>query len=216
MCQEALEARWPLEALLLREDLPLPPGWEDLPCYAVAARDWKALSEQAQPEGQMAILRFPEPGFAQAKPLAALPPGPGFLLSEIMDPGNLGTIVRSADWFGFGWLICGPGCTDILSPKALRSTMGSFFRVELHYASDWEDLLRAGADRIWAADMEGQPAHAVQFQPDDVLLIGNEARGLPPGLPAGLRRLSIPRLGGAESLNAAMAASILAWQLRFG
>jgi TrmH family RNA methyltransferase len=216
MLSEALRANWLIEAIVLRADRSeTAPDTGPWPTFVADAQAFARISSHSNPEGVLAVLPFPSDPPWIASPMAQLPTGPGFLLEDLQDPGNLGTIIRSADWFGFKQVICNKGCVDVLNPKVLRSTMGSFFRVHVAYADSFEALLSEQADRFWATDMQGQSLSAAPLQPDDWLLIGNEARGLSPtlGQLPGLRRLHIPGAGGAESLNAAMAAAICGWQL---
>lgn len=216
MLAEALRAQWPIEAVVLRSDrVAQPPPTGGWACYQVEPAAFARLSTQTNPEGVLAVLSFPATAHWEPDELVQLPPGPGFLLADLQDPGNLGTIIRTADWFGFGGVLCSQGCVDVLNPKVLRSTMGSFFRVQVQYVSNFEALLTQASTRCWAADLQGEPLDQAALQPQDWLLIGNEARGLSSALRdlPGLRRLHIPGAGQAESLNAAISAAICGWQL---
>lgn len=220
MCAEALASAWPVAAVVVQADRPeLAQGLPDtVPVFSLEPAAFAALSTHEQPEGILAVVGLPEGYSLEAEPLAELPPGPGFILAEIQDPGNLGTLLRTADWLGLPDIILSAGCVDPLNPKVLRASMGSLFRVRLHRVPDLLPLVQQAPSRIWLAGMDGLPAPAAKPAPTDFILLGNEARGLSPALQAspGLRTITIPGRGGAESLNVAMAGGILAWHLRYG
>jgi RNA methyltransferase, TrmH family len=148
-------------------------------------------------------------------PVPFRPLGAGELalaLDGIRDPRNLGSLLRIADWFGVSRVICSHDCMELYNPKVVSSTMGSLFRVPVRHASLLRELTQlsdAGAT-IYMADMEGTPVYAADLKRPAVLVLGSESHGLSAAV-EGLRAqvLSIPRLGGAESLNVAMAASAL-------
>ena len=220
MCREALQSAYPIEAVVLAKGTELP---ADCPVpaallFEATADDFKRISTQVSPEGILTVLRMPGKPFVhlQAKP-NDVPIGPAFVLAAIQDPGNLGTILRTSDWFGMPSLICGPGTVDPFNPKVLRSSMGSLFRTQLYFMDDLEEWLRRNADQVWCADMEGESLETVNLSERPYILLGNEALGVPAeiGGISGIRRVTIPRLGHAESLNAATAASIFAWNMAF-
>ncbi len=216
MTQEAQQAHWEIEAIVLHERRAQEAArYAGQPLYLAGEAAFRALTQQPSPEGVLAILPFPPAAHWQPQAWPALPEGPGFVLEDIQDPGNLGTIIRTADWLGFRAVVCSKGCVDVLNPKVLRSSMGSFFRVSVAYTEHLVDTLAPSLDRLWAADMVGTPLPKVPFRPHDYVLLGNESRGVSAEVRAlpGLRRLHIPGRGGAESLNAAMAAAMSGWQL---
>lgn len=221
MCAEALASGWPVEAVVVREDrmeltAQVP---ADVPSFATSEATFAQLSSHEHPEGILAVVGIPDPLMPPAhESLASLPAGPGFILEDLQDPGNLGTLLRTADWLGMPDLILSRDCVDPLNPKSLRASMGAIFRVRLHRVSELLPLVQAAPERIWLATMEGPPAPGVRPGPHDFILLGNEARGLSPelrDLPEA-QRISIPGRPGAESLNVAMAGGILGWHLRYG
>jgi RNA methyltransferase, TrmH family len=130
-------------------------------------------------------------------------------LDDIRDPGNLGTIIRTADWYGIKTIIASPETADLYNPKVISATMGSFTRVRLHY-DELEEFLRSSHRRIFGAFLDGKDVHHQNFGEGGVVLIGNESHGISAGLEALVTdRITIPRLGGAESLNAAIATAII-------
>lgn len=131
-------------------------------------------------------------------------------LDTIQDPGNMGTIIRTADWFGVKHIICQKDSADIYNPKVVQATMGSLASVKVFY-DDLANWLQAHAElRVYAADLTGQDVKQVKPGQKGVLVIGNEARGISEKVMERVNvRVTIPRKGGAESLNAAVAAAIL-------
>ncbi len=130
-------------------------------------------------------------------------------LDTIQDPGNLGTIIRVADWFGIYNILCSKETVDCYNPKVIQSTMGSISRVRLFYG-DLSYWLKKMNQPILAANMEGISVHDYTFPENAILVIGNEGIGISKELkPFIHQNICIPRKGSAESLNAAIAASIL-------
>ena len=220
LCQEALKSSYRVEALIVNEVKEmgeiLPGGMsEGFPVYSTTAQVFSSLSTHENPEGILAVVHFPETIGGEKKETALhWQRGPGIILDGIQDPGNLGTIIRTADWFGIPYVICLQGTVDIYNPKVLRSSMGSMFRVEIIALKEAELPLASLGSRLCVASMEGLPLSQVAIRPDDFLLLGNEANGIsisPTVLPEA-RWIHIPGTPGAESLNVGVAAGILAWQ----
>lgn len=135
-------------------------------------------------------------------------------LDGIRDPGNMGTIIRLADWFGINTIICSPDCADWYNPKVVQATMGSLFRVQL-VEKELHSFLPEQSLPLIGAVLGGEELSTYQFPQAGVLVIGNEANGISAEMLALLnQRLMIPRFGAAESLNAAIATSIFLWELR--
>lgn len=130
-------------------------------------------------------------------------------LDRIQDPGNLGTIIRIADWFGIAHVVCSPGCVDVFNPKVLAAAMGGHLRVKIHH-SELSLFLENCRIPVFAATLHGKSIKDIETQKEAVLIIGNESQGIKPELLHWVsEQVTIPRRGGAESLNAAVAAGIL-------
>ena len=130
-------------------------------------------------------------------------------LDTIQDPGNLGSIIRIADWFGIKDVICNTGCADIYNPKVIQATMGSVARVNVVYTNLYE-WLRSTEARIFATTLGGQDITKIEKPLSGVIVIGNESRGIEPAILAlADEQITIPRTGRAESLNAAVATGII-------
>ncbi|WP_431215602.1 RNA methyltransferase [Puia sp. P3] len=150
--------------------------------------------------------RFEKPSF----------PGPDWtsglhlVLDGIQDPGNLGTIVRIADWFGVRQVLASPDSADVFNPKAIQSTMGSIGRVQVVYADPEVYLENHPGLPLYAAVLEGKPIAEVGRVANGALIIGNESKGIRPGvMRLASHLITIPRVGHAESLNAAVATGII-------
>lgn len=136
-------------------------------------------------------------------------------LDRIRDPGNLGTILRIADWYGVEHVLCSADCADLYNPKVIQATMGSFTRVQTYYLdlASWLDQF----EEVYAAVLDGENVHHASLTKPGVLVIGNESQGIAAELMSKVtRKLTIPAFGGAESLNAAVATAILCDNLKRG
>lgn len=130
-------------------------------------------------------------------------------LDGIQDPGNLGTIIRLADWFGIKQLICNEDTAELFNPKVIQSTMGSFLRVNVCYANI-AALLQSTKMPVLGAFMQGNNLYERKTLTEGVIVIGNEGRGISTAItPYITEAITIPRKGGAESLNAAVATGII-------
>ena len=131
-------------------------------------------------------------------------------LDTVQDPGNLGTIIRIADWFGIENIICSEGCADMYNSKVVQSTMGSLGRVNIVY-TDLEGWLQHNKKiRIYAASLEGVAVKTIGKLHEGVIVIGNEAHGISePVMQLVNEKITIPKKGAAESLNAAVATGII-------
>ena len=177
----------------------------------------KQVSTQQAPNQALAIVKMPE----KTNPVPYLKEGLSLGLSQLRDPGNLGTIIRTADWFGIRHIICSPDSVDLYNPKVIQSSMGSFLRVSVHYL-DLEALLgEMKVDknfRVYAGGMKGENLFESNPWSPSMILLGNESQGLPSALSSMAdQTLSIPHhdVGShAESLNVAMAAAVFCAEFR--
>ncbi|MBW6460435.1 MAG: RNA methyltransferase [Bacteroidales bacterium] len=139
------------------------------------------------------------------------------LLDQIQDPGNLGTIIRTADWFGVRYIICSPGTVDSYNPKVVQATMGSIFRVKViyHELQDFIDTI-AGTHQVAGAFLDGEDIRSALIALPAAVIIGNESKGISKEIDRLVQqRVRIPSFSvTAESLNASVAAGILCWEYR--
>lgn len=141
---------------------------------------------------------------------AVAPAGLCLALDTIQDPGNLGTILRIADWFGIPEIVCSPDSADMYNPKVVQSTMGSISRVRVGYTDLLAWLERHADMTVFATALQGKDVGSVEKPRQGVIIIGNESRGISPAIMQRVDvRITIPKRGAAESLNAAVATGIV-------
>lgn len=132
------------------------------------------------------------------------------LLDGIQDPGNLGTIIRTADWFGVKHIICGDGTADCYNPKVVQATMGSVFRLNILYENLQVFIKEHSNLPLITSSLDGFPINKATIQKDMLLIIGNESKGVNKSIEnLATSKVLIPGFGKAESLNAAVATGIL-------
>ncbi|MDB5272061.1 MAG: methyltransferase [Chitinophagaceae bacterium] len=135
-------------------------------------------------------------------------------LCNVQDPGNLGTIIRTADWFGIHQIVCSPVTVEWFNPKVIQATMGAFIRVKVFY-QELEPFLKNARQPIVAADLQGSNIYEHQFKDPSIILMGSESHGIPEELSSYITdRLTIPSFGETESLNVAIATGIFCYALR--
>jgi RNA methyltransferase, TrmH family len=135
-------------------------------------------------------------------------------LDDVRDPGNLGTIIRIADWYGINKIVCSLNTADFYNPKVLHASMGSFIRVKLYY-TDLKNYLSASKETVYGAFLDGTNIHKQAFKDSGIILMGNESNGIQENLsPFVSKRIHIPRFGQAESLNVGIATAIICDNIR--
>lgn len=137
------------------------------------------------------------------------------VLDDIRDPGNLGTMIRTADWFGIRQVIASKSCVDFYNPKVIRSTMGSFCNVQVSYV-DLPELLKNSNVPVYGAFLGGEKIQEFKFERNALIVIGNESKGISPEIePFIQRRVTVEGFGQAESLNASVATGIILYVATF-
>ncbi len=220
VCEAAAE-NIPLDTLLYTEQGRRRLG-EDRPsvltaakrCYLIDDAVAKKISDTQNPQGVFAICSFQLTKHALPEKISC----GALVLSSLQDPGNVGTILRSADAFGISMVIMSPDCPDPGAPKVLRASMGAAFRVPMAVADPYlaVEFLKSQNIRVCAAALNenSKPIHAVNLA-NSAVVIGNEGAGLPASLIARCdESVVIPITPGCESLNAAMAATIFCYEMR--
>lgn len=224
---EVLQAGdWQMESLWLSEELIrsdrayvqsiLKEVPEETSVYAVAAGMFDRLADTETPQGVLAVVK--RRSFDLAKVLAEAEKAPLIVILEnLQDPGNVGTILRTADSAGATAVVCTRGTADIYNSKVVRSTMGSLLHLPVCHVESVEavaGLLEKHGVQLLAAHLKGRCYHFEQDMKQPIaILIGNEGAGLSAeAAEAADALVKIPMLGRAESLNAAMAAGILIYE----
>jgi len=175
-----------------------------VPVTEIAESELEKISQLSTPNNVLAVVEQFATREITAKGNITL------ALDNIQDPGNLGTMIRVADWFGVTQIVCSPDCADLYNPKVVQSTMGSIARVNVLYVDLQEWLLKQKNIRIYAAVLEGQDITSIKKIQEGVIIIGNESKGISADvLHLANVKITIARKGNAESLNAAVAAGIV-------
>ena len=174
-----------------------------LPITIITQADLEKISQLKTPHDVLAVIRIPD-----AQPPATVKGKISLALDGVQDPGNVGTIIRIADWFGVEDIFCSRETADAYNPKVVQATMGSLAHVRLHY-TDLEKFLKTSDVESIATTLNGSSLYDCAPLQEGILVIGNESAGISESiLEVSQRQLTIPRRGKAESLNAAVAAAI--------
>lgn len=178
--------------------------------------DLARISTLITPNQVVAVVEIPA-----AK---ALPPDPGkelgLVLDGIQDPGNLGTIIRTADWFGIPHIFCSEDSVELYNPKVVQASMGGIFRVSVHYLDlvNWlPGYKKLSPYPVYGTFTDGTSIYSEEMTGNGLVILGNESRGIATALQAFVdRKLAIPPFGqsGAESLNVSVAAAIICSEFR--
>ncbi len=182
----------------------------------------KIISVSSQELKQLTFLTTSQKALAVFKIKAANTPqekGLQLVLDDIKDPGNLGTIIRLADWFGVEKIVCSNETVDCYNPKVVQATMGSLSRVSVEY-TDIIDYLRNADIPIYGGFMEGENVYTSTLANEAIVVMGNEANGISSEIETLItQKISIPRFGKikvTESLNVATATAILLSEFKRG
>lgn len=184
---------------------PLELTFDNVPVSPITAAELRKISFLQHPKDSVAVCRLKP---AQITTDASI----RLVLDGIQDPGNLGTIIRLADWFGIQEIVCSEDTADVYNPKVIQSSMGSFLRVNVVY-TDLTSFLTDTKTEIIGTDMDGENLYNTVFPEKFCLVLGNEGNGIRPETEKLLtQKITIPRFGKSrqtESLNVSMAAGIV-------
>lgn len=203
LVEEALASDFEIHSLYSTDQ-----EWLDLHNSGVhiSAKEMEQISALNSPSSHLIVLKQKE--IELKGPVSGLQ----LILDGVSDPGNMGTIIRTAEWFGINSIICSEDCVEVFNPKVVQSTMGSLFRVRVSTANIAAYSLRFIEDggTLYGADLNGENALVEKFEAKSALVIGSESHGIRHEMEQLIsKKLFIPGKGQAESLNAAIAASIL-------
>lgn len=208
MVEELLRSRFAVKALYATE------ACHDLfpQAETVSEVQMAQMSGQDTPPGILAVVNIPK--------TQQLSPSPRFILAldGIANPGNMGTIIRTAEWFGIRDVVCSPDCVEVWNPKVIQATMGSIFRINILEADLTQFLpeQQRQGKAIYGALLEGKNLFEMKDRKDGVIVIGSESHGIRNEvLPYLSHPITIPRVGASqtESLNASVAAAIIMAEL---
>ncbi len=169
----------------------------------VSEKELTQISTQVTPNKVLAVVEMPHYNLSHFDTATVIG------LENIQDPGNLGTIIRIADWYAIKNIICSEDTVDVYNPKVINSTMGSFCRVQVHY-TDLKQYIHLTKKFVYGAVFDGFSIYATLFDANAMILMGNESQGLSDGIKSIITHpITIPRIGNAESLNVAVATGII-------
>ena len=167
----------------------------------ITVKELKEISTLTTPNKALAICKIPENKSVDSSLIICL--------DGIQDPGNMGTILRLADWFGIKDVVCSKNTVDCYNPKVLQATMGAIFRVHVHYV-DLNDFLSNTELPIYGALLEGENLFTKHYERKGIIVLGNEGNGISEDIKKHVQHaITIPRFGEAESLNVATAGAII-------
>lgn len=179
--------------------------------FETGSAELKKISALTTPQDAIALIRIPEKTNTAAE---SFKNRFTIVLDGVQDPGNLGTIIRTADWFGFEEIICSADTVEAYNPKVVQATMGSLSRIKVHY-TDLEILFDSAPVPVFGAMLNGQSVYEADLGNEGFLVLGNEGKGISDKITDKIdRRLTIPGFGKAESLNVAVSAAIFCSELR--
>lgn len=216
---EALRSDWEIEALLLTVDAGIPANYSSIrrvPVYRISDQELNAVSDTISSQGIVAVLKekqFPIDD-------AWNNPAPHSLivgLDDVSDPGNVGTIIRTCDWFGTGAVLLSGNSVELYNQKVVRSTMGSLFHLPVVPDVDLPSVLHDARSRNFKVVVtvvdDGIPVSDFPLPDRSLVVFGNEARGISPAVQDFADyRVTIPKYGNAESLNVGIAVGIILYQ----
>jgi TrmH family RNA methyltransferase len=184
---------------------------QNIKAIEISASNLNKISVLTSPQQTLALVKIPESRELTPKLLKG---SFTIALDGIQDPGNLGTIIRTADWFGVELLICSEDTVDAYNSKVVQATMGSLSRVHVAYAN-LDGFLNDAEVPVFGALLDGQSIYETDFGHEGILIFGNEGNGIRPEISRQIKfPVTIPRFGKAESLNVAVSASIFCSEIR--
>ncbi|MXV51430.1 RNA methyltransferase [Pedobacter sp. HMF7647] len=176
----------------------------------VSLSELEKISTLTSPKDALALVKIPDDGERQLSEQDSV----SLILDGIQDPGNMGTIIRTAEWFGFKQLICSLDTVEVYNPKVVQATMGSLSRIKILY-TDLESFLSKNQAPVYGTLLNGRSIYKTDFLAKGLLILGNEGNGIRPEIQKYITHpVTIPRFGEAESLNVAIAAAICCSEIR--
>lgn len=221
VCRDLVESGWTVRSVFMTEEFRSEKfsKWpKKVSSEVVSEKELEKISALTTPQQILLVGEIPDWKFSDVYFSGNLT----LMLDDIKDPGNLGTIIRIADWFGIETVICSETCSDVFNPKTVQATMGSLFRVKVFYQPLLQTLEKAAEKNIpvYGTLLNGENIYNTKLSTEGIILIGSESHGINEGLiPYVTTKISIPSFSKtspkkADSLNAAMAAAIVCSEFR--
>lgn len=210
LMEEALASDWTVKEIIVSEKTVIPETANQLSVIEVTEQVFKELSFTASPQGMMAVVEMKREEAVNGELVV--------LLDALQDPGNVGTIIRTADAAGADGIILGSGCVDLYNDKVIRATQGSIFHLPILHADLEEEVprLKEADYSVWVTALEKAENYKnLSVSQKTALIFGNEGSGVKDSLlQKADERVTIPILGKAESLNVSIAAGVLLYYLK--
>ncbi|MGJ9457151.1 TrmH family RNA methyltransferase [Oceanobacillus sp. CF4.6] len=210
LLEEASKSEWEILEIIAQEDIIVPDWTEKYPMERVSVNVMEHISQTTTPQGVLAVMRMKNQEERKGNHL--------LIIDSIQDPGNLGTIIRTADAAGMDGIVLGEGTVDLYNDKVIRATQGSIFHIPIYQADLRQELgiLKGKGFSIWATALLNATNYNETVPEDKVAIImGNEGAGVHPELLKLANTIvTIPIYGKAESLNVSIAAGILMYHLK--
>jgi TrmH family RNA methyltransferase len=182
----------------------VPVSHSKYPVEIITNKQLQQISFLKHPKDALAVFKMKTPGKIQETGLV-------LALDDLQDPGNLGTIIRTADWFGFRQIVCSKDTVDCYNPKVVQATMGSLANVNIIY-TDLQKFLEKTSLPVYGTFLEGDNIYKTKLPENAMVVIGNEGNGIKPQIAALIQhKITIPKASNtlAESLNASVAAAVV-------
>ena len=181
----------------------------------ISEKEMERISQLKSANSVLAVVELPKPKLSLANPAKNLV----LCLDRIQNPGNLGTIIRLADWFGISDIVCSEDTADCFNPKVVQATMGAILRVRVHYTNLAEWLSSHKGTTIYGTFLEGENIYNAQLEKSGVIVMGNEGQGISAEVAEKVsHKLLIPPYPadrcGSESLNVAVATAVICSEFR--
>lgn len=179
--------------------------------HEISDSELKKISTLTTPQDALAIIRIPEKTPLQSESFLNKYT---LILDGVQDPGNLGTIIRTADWFGFSQIVCSEDTVEAFNPKVVQASMGSLSRLAVYY-TDLPSFIHAMQLPVYGALLEGDSIYDASLAQPGFVVLGNEGKGISEAvIKLVTHKITIPRFGDAESLNVAVSASIICSEIK--
>ncbi|WP_333887827.1 RNA methyltransferase [Sphingobacterium siyangense] len=204
---EFISSSYEVESIFYTDDANTKVGKisHNIKSHKLTETEFQKISALKSPQGILALVKLP---LQQKIVPSDLKNKFSLVLDDVQDPGNLGTIIRTAEWFGIEHIICSIGTVDAYNPKVVQATMGSLARLQIHY-TDLTDFIPATGLKVYGALLDGQSIYQTVWADEGLIIMGNEGNGISDEIIALIdQAVTIPRLGQAESLNVAVATTI--------
>lgn len=184
---------------------------QNIKLHQISPEELSKISALSAPQQLLATIKIPNPEELKTELLKG---NYAIALDGIQDPGNFGTIIRTADWFGIKYIFCSEDTVEAFNPKVVQASMGSLARVSIIY-TDLKDLFAKAELPVYGTLLNGKSIYKTIFGQEGILLLGNEGKGISADLMEMISfPVTIPRFGSAESLNVAISASIFCSEIR--